>query len=1030
MRNKFSRFFSFFLSLALLAGLIVPAAAAESIGNAVEMAGVRVQNASTHNYKFKAIPVKSYLGETNGKPVRVEYTGSKLLYEFYETDGSVLKSGQIRMELQEFGGFFFGQTYNFAVYGRHNLKETADAEVLRIVKYDKEMQRLDAVSFYGENTYKPFESGSLRMAETAGRLYIHTCHEMIKSEDGFYHQANMYYCINEDTMEKIDSFTGLTEISSYGCVSQSFNQFIVTDGTYVFRADHGDAYPRGISLTGFSVSAATAQDTVSTLPITFAGPVGANSTGASLGGMALSGSRVLLAGSIDDQTGTYIDSSDESGDQQMNIFVISAAKTLADAENKLIYITSYGENAGIRVGTPHLTALGNGASLLMWEETSSGKTMVRAAVIDENGALKTEIFRIHARLSDCAPQLFSDGYVYWYVGTDVLEVLYRLDPSDIGSYKYLIHTWDDGVVTTPVGCETKGVRTYTCLDCGETKTEDIEPLGHSWSFWYANADGVTHTRVCSRNSSHIQTEAHNYGEFMPKTPATCTEPGYCIAYCVDCRLEKTEMIQPLNHKWGPWTRYNAQRHQRVCLNDANHTEFADHVWIREEKTPPTCEKEGIVLFVCGDCGAERTETAAALGHRWDEGVVSTQPNCTEEGVRIYTCKVCGKTKEEPIAPKGHNYKGVATAPTCTENGFTVYTCVDCGDHYIGDPTPPAGHQWNAGTVTAEPGCTEEGVATFTCTVCGAEKTEPVAPVGHRWDAGTPTTPATCTEQGEMTYTCTVCGETKKEVIPPNGHSWDDGAETAPPTCEVIGLLTRTCTACGVEKIESIPAIGHNYQETAVAPACTEDGYTEHRCLNCGDVYSSDPVAALGHSWGDAAITEPTCTGTGTETYTCERCGETKTEVLPAAGHVWGAGEEIPAPTCTETGALHHTCTVCGEEETVILPANGHNFGEWTVTIAPTETREGSEERVCTVCGAWETRILPVLEPEILYGDVNHDGFVSSADARLVLRRAVGLETYVAGSPEYLACDVNHDGYVTAADARLVLRAAVGLGQLS
>ena len=60
------------------------------------------------------------------------------------------------------------------------------------------------------------------------------------------------------------------------------------------------------------------------------------------------------------------------------------------------------------------------------------------------------------------------------------------------------------------------------------------------------------------------------------------------------------------------------------------------------------------------------------------------------------------------------------------------------------------------------------------------------------------------------------------------------------------------------------------------------------------------------------------------------------------------------------------------------------------------------------------------------GDVDGDGGISSADARLALRRSVDLETYAEGSPAFLACDVNGDGDVTSADARKILRAAVEL----
>ena len=64
------------------------------------------------------------------------------------------------------------------------------------------------------------------------------------------------------------------------------------------------------------------------------------------------------------------------------------------------------------------------------------------------------------------------------------------------------------------------------------------------------------------------------------------------------------------------------------------------------------------------------------------------------------------------------------------------------------------------------------------------------------------------------------------------------------------------------------------------------------------------------------------------------------------------------------------------------------------------------------------------------GDVDGDGRITAADARLALRASVGLETYAAGSREALVCDADGDGQITAEDARLILRASVGLETLT
>ena len=58
------------------------------------------------------------------------------------------------------------------------------------------------------------------------------------------------------------------------------------------------------------------------------------------------------------------------------------------------------------------------------------------------------------------------------------------------------------------------------------------------------------------------------------------------------------------------------------------------------------------------------------------------------------------------------------------------------------------------------------------------------------------------------------------------------------------------------------------------------------------------------------------------------------------------------------------------------------------------------------------------------GDVDGDGKVTAADARLVLRRAALLVTFTV-EQDWLA-DVDDDGDVTAKDARIILRVAAGL----
>lgn len=68
-------------------------------------------------------------------------------------------------------------------------------------------------------------------------------------------------------------------------------------------------------------------------------------------------------------------------------------------------------------------------------------------------------------------------------------------------------------------------------------------------------------------------------------------------------------------------------------------------------------------------------------------------------------------------------------------------------------------------------------------------------------------------------------------------------------------------------------------------------------------------------------------------------------------------------------------------------------------------------------------------PVRYHGDVDGDGEVSAADARLSLRACVGLEDYAPGSYRFVHADYDGDGEISASDARMILRTAVGLEPL-
>ncbi len=71
------------------------------------------------------------------------------------------------------------------------------------------------------------------------------------------------------------------------------------------------------------------------------------------------------------------------------------------------------------------------------------------------------------------------------------------------------HDYDNGVVTTEPTCEEKGVKTFTCSRCNDTKTEDIDALGHTISNEYLYSP-TSHYNECTRCHEHFHEQTHDF----------------------------------------------------------------------------------------------------------------------------------------------------------------------------------------------------------------------------------------------------------------------------------------------------------------------------------------------------------------------------------------------------------------------------------------------------------------------------------------------------------------------------------------
>ena len=288
--------------------------------------------------------------------------------------------------------------------------------------------------------------------------------------------------------------------------------------------------------------------------------------------------------------------------------------------------------------------------------------------------------------------------------------------SQTVTIKVTTHDWDEGKVTTEPTCEGEGVKTYICKVCNAVKTESIPATGHKErvirekrepTCETAGYTGNTYCAICNKlleEGKEIPAIGHKWDEGKVTTEPTCEGEGVKTYICKVCNATKTESIPATGHK------------ERV---------------IREKKEA-TCETAGYTgNTYCAICNKllEKGKEIPAIGHRWDEGKITTEPTCEADGEKTYTCKVCNATTTEGVPATGHQNKEVRNAvePGCETTGYTgdVY-CKDCNNELeAGKEIPATGHQWDAGKVTKAATYTETGIRTYTCKVCGTKKTEAI-----------------------------------------------------------------------------------------------------------------------------------------------------------------------------------------------------------------------------------------------------------------------------------------------------------------
>ena len=127
------------------------------------------------------------------------------------------------------------------------------------------------------------------------------------------------------------------------------------------------------------------------------------------------------------------------------------------------------------------------------------------------------------------------------------------------------HNYNINKITKEPTCTEDGIRTYTCANCGQTRNEIINRLGH----------------ISDNN-------------YVTKKAPTCTEKGIAVTHCARCKVEmETKELNALGHDYKEITEnatYTKEGHVKKVCSRCNDTQIIKTIPKLTKTETPTTDK--------------------------------------------------------------------------------------------------------------------------------------------------------------------------------------------------------------------------------------------------------------------------------------------------------------------------------------------------------------------------------------------------------------------------------------------------------
>lgn len=314
-------------------------------------------------------------------------------------------------KFDQWGGFYYGSDGKYYVaVGYNNKKKSKTKVVIRVKQYSNDWKLLKTCKIKGKsgNAFPgivyPFDFGNCRMAMCDSSLYLFTSRVMFNG-----HQSNISFKINIKSMNY--------KMANEDYTSHSFNQFVKFDNHNLYLSNHGDAYDRGVNLTMVTNYAKSDQKIQTFLPFKIKGKTGDNYTGLEEGGMEVTASHVLIAGTSVPQNYKVAGVSGNKNSYVHNVFLTVVDKTTG--KSKVKWLTTYNpKKSKVEVGEVRLVKLSDDYVALLYSTTKKNKSTLHYVVLDEKGdTVYSTTYKDMIFTGGTQPILY-DGSIVW---SDVKE---------------------------------------------------------------------------------------------------------------------------------------------------------------------------------------------------------------------------------------------------------------------------------------------------------------------------------------------------------------------------------------------------------------------------------------------------------------------------------------------------------------------------------------------------------------------------------------------------------------------------------